>query len=77
MKLTQISEGSPLTGAFEIASVVSFVAISRLNIHSKSRITVSRLRQVHPGPIDTEMLKVRTPEENRERLNLVPMSMAW
>jgi 3alpha(or 20beta)-hydroxysteroid dehydrogenase len=26
-----------------------------------------------PGPIDTEMLKVRTPEQNRQRLQLVPM----
>ena len=29
---------------------------------------------VHPGPIDTELLKVRTPEQNRERLRLVPMN---
>jgi 3alpha(or 20beta)-hydroxysteroid dehydrogenase len=28
---------------------------------------------VHPGPIDTEMLKVRTAEQNRQRLQLVPM----
>src|SRR5260370_22056701 len=32
-----------------------------------------RVSSVQPGSIDTEMLKVRTPEQNRERLKLVPM----
>ena len=31
------------------------------------------MNSVHPGPIDTEMLKVRTPERNRQRLESVPM----
>ena len=28
---------------------------------------------MHPGPIDTEMLNVRTSEQNQQRLQLVPM----
>jgi len=32
-----------------------------------------RMNSVRPGPIDTEMLNVRTPEQNQQRLQLVPM----
>lgn len=32
-----------------------------------------RVNSVHPGPIDTHMLDVRTPEQNAKRLQSVPM----
>jgi 3alpha(or 20beta)-hydroxysteroid dehydrogenase len=32
-----------------------------------------RVNSIHPGPIDTPMLDVRTPEQNRQRLQSVPM----
>lgn len=32
-----------------------------------------RVNSVHPGPIDTEMLNVRTPEENAARIKQVPL----
>jgi len=32
-----------------------------------------RVNSIHPGPIDTPMLDVRTPEQNERRLQLVPM----
>lgn len=35
-----------------------------------------RVNSVHPGPIDTPMLDVRTPEQNARRIQAVPMRRA-
>jgi 3alpha(or 20beta)-hydroxysteroid dehydrogenase len=35
-----------------------------------------RVNSVHPGPIETPMLDIRTPEENQRRLQAVPMRRA-
>jgi 3alpha(or 20beta)-hydroxysteroid dehydrogenase len=32
-----------------------------------------RVNSVHPGPIDTDMIKVRSPEQNQQRVQQVPM----
>jgi 3alpha(or 20beta)-hydroxysteroid dehydrogenase len=32
-----------------------------------------RVNSVHPGPIETDMISWRTPEENAKRLKMVPM----
>jgi 3alpha(or 20beta)-hydroxysteroid dehydrogenase len=32
-----------------------------------------RVNSVHPGPIDTDMLSVRSPEQNQARINQIPM----
>ena len=32
-----------------------------------------RVNSVHPGPIDTELLTVRIPEQNQQQVGLVPM----
>ena len=50
-------------------SIVNMTKAAALELVGKG----IRVNSVHPGPIDTDMLLVRTPEDNHKRTQQVPM----